>query len=95
VRPRKSPDADFVRLEVIPTGPKQSEAQRRGENQQKPRTHNPEHTTHTESEPSSTSAQMAVLSFDHKTYGSLSTLSEAIARFDNGIGQAVLDTEIR
>lgn len=36
-----------------------------------------------------------VLSFDHKTYGSLFTLGEAIARFDKGIGQAVLDTEIR
>jgi len=54
-----------------------------------------EHTTHTEIEPSSTSAEMAVLSFDDKTYGSLSTLGEAIARFGKGIGQAVLNTEIR
>ncbi|KAL8398166.1 hypothetical protein RB596_005626 [Gaeumannomyces avenae] len=38
---------------------------------------------------------MAPISFDHKTYSGLSTLGEAVVRFNGGVGQAVLDTEIR
>lgn len=38
---------------------------------------------------------MPALCFDPKTYGSLSTLGEALDMFDQGPGQAVLETEIR
>lgn len=38
---------------------------------------------------------MEVLSYEPQTYRSLSSLSKALDRFDNGHGQHVLDTEIR